>query len=278
MKCLFCKEDSTNTKSIEHIIPESLGNKSLLLPLGYVCDKCNNYFARKVEKPFLEIPQIQRMRFQLEVPNKKNRFPKIRGKLDNGCSIILAKKQTKNGIINLLEISPEELEKTIINKPKQVIISALSNEFLLTNDKTISRFIAKIALEALALKLSTIENSLEELVYDKNFDAIRKHARLGYLEDWPVSIRRIYSYDKNWGNEEDFLQKIYECDFLLIPIDKKIDIKKVTENILAELYFVVVLWGIEFAINMAGPEIEGYQIWLTEHNNISPLYYEKNDF
>lgn len=27
MICLFCKENSTNSKSVEHIIPESLGNK-----------------------------------------------------------------------------------------------------------------------------------------------------------------------------------------------------------------------------------------------------------
>ena len=49
MRCLFCKQDSSNTKSVEHIIPESLGNKTLILPRGYVCDKCNNYFAIKVE-------------------------------------------------------------------------------------------------------------------------------------------------------------------------------------------------------------------------------------
>ena len=35
MRCLFCKKDSDETKSIEHIVPESLGNKSFVLPLGY---------------------------------------------------------------------------------------------------------------------------------------------------------------------------------------------------------------------------------------------------
>ena len=45
MRCLFCKQDSSSTKSVEHIIPESIGNKTLILPLGYVCDKCNNYFV-----------------------------------------------------------------------------------------------------------------------------------------------------------------------------------------------------------------------------------------
>lgn len=40
--CIFCHKDSSNSKSIEHIIPESLGNKEHILPNGYVCDICNN--------------------------------------------------------------------------------------------------------------------------------------------------------------------------------------------------------------------------------------------
>lgn len=54
MNCIFCKEESSNSRSIEHIIPESLGNKDHVLPPGIVCDKCNNYFARKIEKKILE--------------------------------------------------------------------------------------------------------------------------------------------------------------------------------------------------------------------------------
>lgn len=46
MKCIFCKDSSDNSTSVEHIIPESLGNKDIL-PKGIVCDSCNNYFAVK---------------------------------------------------------------------------------------------------------------------------------------------------------------------------------------------------------------------------------------
>lgn len=278
MRCLFCKNDSTNAKSVEHIIPESLGNKTFILPLGYICDTCNNYFARKVERPFMEIPEIQQMRFKLEVPNKKNRFPKIDGVLDNGSPIVLSKKQINNEIIHILEIAPEEIEKFFVDNPTQIIMSIFTNETILKSDKIVSRFIAKMALEALALRLKTIENSLDDLIDDIKYDAIRRHARLGFIENWPCSIRRIYSFDKKWGTDNDPEQKIYEWDFLLIPIDNKVDINSIKEPILAELYFVVVIWGIEFAINMAGPEIEGYLIWLKEHNNISPLYYGKNRF
>lgn len=77
MKCLFCKQSSTDTKSVGHIVPESLGNTTFILSLGYVCDKCNNYFVHEVEKPFLELPELRLLRFQETIPNKKNKMPTI---------------------------------------------------------------------------------------------------------------------------------------------------------------------------------------------------------
>ncbi len=53
MRCIFCKNDSSSSRSVEHIMPESIGSKKRVLPCGVVCDKCNNYFARKVEEPVL---------------------------------------------------------------------------------------------------------------------------------------------------------------------------------------------------------------------------------
>ena len=89
MKCLFCKQSSTDTKSVEHVVPESLGNTKFILPLGYVCDKCNNYFAREVEKPFLELPELRLLRFQEGIPNKKNKMPTIDGLLNGNYRIKL---------------------------------------------------------------------------------------------------------------------------------------------------------------------------------------------
>lgn len=260
MRCLFCKNDSSSTKSIEHIVPESLGNKSFVLPLGYVCDNCNNYFALKVEKPFMEQKEIQYLRFQEEIPNKKNKITQMNGILDNGCPIKLIKKQINDEIIHILEIEPQYLENSIINQPTEIV----------------SRFIAKIALEALADRLKNVENSLDDLIDNKDYDQLRNHARLGSINNWPCNVRRIYDYDKIWKNNNDFEQKVFECDFLLIPIEDDIDLQHLDSPINAYLYFITALWGMEFAINMAGPEIDGYLKWLKEHNNVSPLYFGKN--
>ena len=44
-KCIFCKLRS-DEKVIEHIIPESFGNKEYILKNGLVCNECNNRFSK----------------------------------------------------------------------------------------------------------------------------------------------------------------------------------------------------------------------------------------
>jgi len=67
MRCIFCEADTSNSKSVEHIIPESLGNLDHVLPAGIVCDQCNNYFAVKVERPLLESAYFTQLRQRVSV-------------------------------------------------------------------------------------------------------------------------------------------------------------------------------------------------------------------
>ena len=69
MRCIFCKKDSCNSRSVEHILPESLGNEEHILPAGIVCDRCNNYFASSVEQNSFLNPAT------LRLPGSMDRFP-----------------------------------------------------------------------------------------------------------------------------------------------------------------------------------------------------------
>ena len=75
MKCIFCKHISDDSKSVEHIIPESLGNTKNVLPRGVVCDKCNNYFSRKIEQPLLGQPFFKNLRGRNWIESKKGKIP-----------------------------------------------------------------------------------------------------------------------------------------------------------------------------------------------------------
>ncbi|MGI8793232.1 MAG: HNH endonuclease [Acidimicrobiales bacterium] len=79
MRYLFCRQSSTTSRSREHVIPESLDNHKRVLPPGVVCDGCNSYFSRKVERPLLESQQVHYLRFEQSVQSKRGRIPTAAG-------------------------------------------------------------------------------------------------------------------------------------------------------------------------------------------------------
>lgn len=79
MNCIFCKGDSGGSRSVEHVIPESLGNTEHILNTGIVYDQCNNYFASKVEGPLLSDPYFQYQFSQADIATKKGRPSRVRG-------------------------------------------------------------------------------------------------------------------------------------------------------------------------------------------------------
>lgn len=101
MKCIFCKSDSSQSVSVEHIIPESLGNIEHVLPKGMVCDSCNNYFSIKIEKPLLESPYFISLRSQNLIENKRGRIPYELAYMGGGYVNIGYDKKSKNTVINV---------------------------------------------------------------------------------------------------------------------------------------------------------------------------------
>jgi len=260
MRCIFCKEDSSSSKSIEHIVPESLGNKSYTLSQGIVCDKCNNYFASKVEKKFLEAGAIKSLRFREGVPSKKGRIPTQSGILLPNFPITVFKDSKDRQQRNYLDASEEGL-KSIMIENKGELVFPLSEDA--PEDIIVSRFLGKIAIEAIASRLQGHPEGLEYIVEEAQFDPIRNHARYGIIKDWPYNIRRIYASDRKIVDSDgNPYQTVFEYDLFSTPNQ--------------ELYLIIAIFGLELAINVGGPEIEGYIDWLDANNGISPLYSGKN--
>lgn len=263
MKCIFCKHDASASISVEHIVPESMGNKNNILPKGVVCDTCNNYFSLKIEKKVLEMKYFQNLRFRNGIESKKNRIPR-------GKALIPKTKYEAEVIISE-------------NKPFEVILDAASFELIQKGeikhlllpfdieypkyDKVFSRFLAKIGVEMIALRILMQDRNDQNLLAEEPaLDPVRNYARFNSKnENWVYSSRKIYEEDESFFLENGkSVDMVFECDFLA------------THE--GELYFVIAIKGIEFVLNMAGSSIEGYENWLRENNHISPLYSKGRHF
>lgn len=257
--CIFCKEDASTSASKEHIIPESLGGWDQILPAGIVCDRCNNYFARKVEAPILNEPSVRNLRLRQRLRNKSGNYPV-------GVGVIAEPRIA----VKIHETKDRTYLDTFCLQDRATLGRWLdthsTGRLILSHSwsppkRAMSRLLAKIALEALASRLLVYEGWRTEVVDNLQLDQIRQFARFGGRpEHWPYSERQIYGedavlIDPQTGDAEQILNELY---FLY------------TEG--SELYCIVAIFGKEFAINLGGPSIEGYELWLSANRGNSPLY------
>ncbi|WP_395742783.1 HNH endonuclease [Prosthecobacter sp.] len=264
MKCILCKEGSGASRSVEHVMPESLGNKEHILPPGWVCDRCNNYLSIKVEAPFLNSWWGRVARFGMGVENKKGNIPigeavhlKTRTRLDinvHGNSTIVIPSSGENST---------QWEQYLADNSHGTIISPIADLPPLEYDT--ARFIAKVAIEVLALKLLDTPGANEELVNQVALDSIRDYVRRGKPGFvWPVSMRRIYP--GNFAFVDEFkveYEVLHEWDVLPITSEG-------IEGV--ELIAVIAIFGVEFAINLGGPDLHSYEEWLMRNDGVSYLY------
>lgn len=87
MLCLFCQSEGPFT--VEHVIPESLGNDDLIL-VDQVCMGCNSHFS-KIEEFVLQKTPLAFWRAYLGIKTKKGKFPAINMSLVQSDS---------NGLVN----------------------------------------------------------------------------------------------------------------------------------------------------------------------------------
>jgi hypothetical protein len=75
-QCVYCLTTTATFTSEEHVFPESLGNDKLVLPKGYVCDKCNNGILAWLDSAFLKFGPVAMLQVQFVPYTKEGKLPK----------------------------------------------------------------------------------------------------------------------------------------------------------------------------------------------------------
>ncbi|MCP8896352.1 HNH endonuclease [Shinella daejeonensis] len=262
MRCIFCKNTSASSLSVEHIVPHSFGNRHAILPKGVVCDSCNNYFARKIEQPLLNDKSFRNLRAWYQVPNKRGKPPSLHGFLA-GTELEIGLRVNKEGYTLEAERKreSEEINRIISHREEAGHpIAFLFHRSMTPPAALMSRLLAKMALEPISLRMLHDPVLLENLVDEPHWDRLRRWVRVGdNLEHWPYSMRKVFP--------EETLMRHPETDGW-VQAGYSLDLFITTRR---ETYLAFIFYGYEFVINSGGPSIKGYEEWLVQQNGNSPL-------
>ena len=260
MRCIFCKVRSDDSVSVEHVIPESLGNTEHVLPPGVVCDKCNNYFARKIERPLLESVYFRQRTVSLAIPTKRGNAPRIVGvHVQSRLPVEFSPNLDGPGwSVNTLSEKDESRWIQSLRSSQQGTLVIPTADW--PDERLMSRFLAKAALEALSLRVRDVPRGLDEITDKVELDLLRNYARRGEPEGtWAYHSRRLYGPDHEFvDSDSNSYQVLHEWTFLYT--DEQM------------LFFILAIFGDEYAIDLGGPDIEGYRAWLAGNHDASPLY------
>jgi hypothetical protein len=264
--CIFCKATSDSSTSVEHIIPESLGNTTAILRAGVVCDPCNNYFARKIEKPVLDCRYFKDLRGRQQIDNKRGRVPSQlitvdhigAGELLRGELFLPSRRHPEQMGVARFEADTDTVNHVVITRGARVFNTGSLG---IERPDLMSRFLAKVALEFMTERCMNREEWEEFIIANTEFDPLRNHARRGNPALWPYSQRTIYGESHRFADNGG-VQRVWEWT----PFVARQDSDR------HEVYSVLCIFGQEFAINCAGADLEGYEAWLDKHGKASPLY------
>lgn len=236
-------------------MPESFGNTEHVLAPGVVCDGCNNYLAREVEKPILDSLYFKVRRFNAVVRNKRGHVVPLDGFHQQSGTRIQAYADTSEGISIGTHPDADEagLIKSLLDQSQGTLIFPMATP---PEERALARFVGKVGLEALAYRFIQTGKSHEELVDMPAFDEIRNFIRRGSgPPQWSVARRQLYQPGKVFADGEEHYELLHEYELLIRPIDEA--------NDLYACYISLVLFGEEFVLNMGSPGLDDFEVWRT---------------
>jgi hypothetical protein len=224
-----------------------------VLEPGVVCDGCNNYLARKVEKPILDSLYFKERRFSATVPNKRGNMIPLDGLHLQTGTRIQAYPDTGEGFSIGAHPHADETRfvNAVRNSTRGMLIFPVETQ---PDERDLARFVGKVGLEALASRLIQGGMSHEELVDAPDFEELRNFVRRGSgPRRWSVARRQLYPPDKVFSDGGERYELLHEYELLLRPLDEARDSYA--------CYISLVLFGEEFVLNLGGPGLDGFEAW-----------------
>lgn len=210
MACIFCLSNHA-LNTVEHIVPESLGNIQYVLSKGDVCDGCNERFS-KFEKKALDRSILGFERLNLGVKTKKNKpasWQQGKGKRFHGD------KGFRPGYLIVPDLKKKDFMNDKTYDPKKQTIRYRVESFE-QNENPTSKVLLKMAFEALF-------KSKNDLWRKYEFEELKAFLAGDSNIDWPfiMPTNQLIEFESiPEGLDKGALDKI-PCRLLISEVDSK---------------------------------------------------------
>lgn len=206
MNCIFC-DINVLLNSIEHIVPESLGNEKYVLQDGSICRTCNNLFSKFEDKALTKtILGMERARLGIITKKLKPAISKT------GAIQFTGDSEFRKNYINVQGISKDDLKNfNPENNTYQMTVKGFDKSEMAT-----SKLILKIGYEA-------IFQSQKKIFNKYNFSSLTNHLTNIENDNWPFMTTKLklspFISIPRFCFKHD-LKKI-ECELLYSEIDNE---------------------------------------------------------
>ena len=182
--CLFCSSHGPFS-TVEHIVPESLGNDDLILT-EEVCDKCQAYFGTEVEKYVLDKTEFAFWRVFLGIKTKGRKYPSVDMSQPRKQSGRYPNVHSAHDDIGFtahddgstsVEINADSILSSLLDGSRTQFRCVMTPHLLFM----LGRFLCKVGIELLCSNDPVLARA-------ENFDQAREYARRGSLKEglWPL--------------------------------------------------------------------------------------------
>ncbi len=248
MKCIFCDVENTS-KSIEHIVPESLGNKKYVMQKGEVCDFCNARFSKFEDKALSNsVLAMERARFAIKTKKGKN----VKGK------------------INTLVIEgDDDFRQTYLKISGKVPEFVRSYNHITGNGELeIPAFYkseAAVCKLALKIGLESIYKSQKSIFAKYDFRDLKNYLTTKCNTDWPfvTSDYEILEFISIPKYHDKYLLKMNHCSLRLLELNYK------------TLLFKFKYGGIAITLNLLNRDLK-WSLDILVHDRSAIIYQKVN--
>ncbi len=216
MRCLYRCESGAGSTQEYHLYPKSAGPLEVKLRKGLVCDRCNQYFGRKLEKYFVERHPGTRFRLGMNYRTHKGKRPVLVGCEDRRVEV----RAESSGDL----VTEAQSHSISYREEGEKLVFTCATRLPGYEPRKVSRVLAKMAFETLSVNGELPDHLSVSLCRLREYARRNKGSYIPFtyvigqkIEQIPPGLVEI----KTSGVTSHYVALTFPCIQYLLPINEE---------------------------------------------------------